>query len=307
MSLKAMSWALDQDCGGDDGLKVLLIAIGDAANDDGVTYKGQVAFGKKLKRSDRTIRARMQKLRETGLLATVERRRGNGSRTSDYTVLAPNWADRGGMIVGEDEELPQAVIDLTFPANHNRQDPSGPVNTGAGSPEANRGVTGSLSSGPDPSGDPSVSSANAEENLSSAGATPLSLVALPEPVMPKRVTYGGQTVPKDRVRMAARLIEVFNRETGRQLGCVTGQGKPSPTLTRVIGGIMMRDSVNEAAWEQAIVHTVANPPGFVEGTLQVGHIFGAQAAEHALANTGVATAKTGSTADALSSMWDAVA
>lgn len=291
MSLKAMSWALDQKLD-DDGLKVLLIAMGDAADDNGVTIKGQVALAKKLTRSDRTIRERMRRLEEMGLIARVQRRRPNGSRTSDYSVMAPNAASRAPMVEGDGEELPQVVVDLTIPAKDNRQDASGRSVEEGGSPEAKVGVTGRQASGPDPSENPSDPQTSSEGDARETTARVLELIPTDSPC-PRSMTYHGKRVSPKVLSLAVSLLDDFNREAGRRLGVLDGAGKASPALKQVVGALIARPGVHGDAWKTAVVNTIANPPGWADGQVQLGTIFGERAAEHALANTGSPVARVG--------------
>lgn len=122
-----------------------------------------------------------------------------------------------------------------------------------------------------------------------ASGRDLALVA-PSSEPPRRlspdVRYKGNVVPPPIVAAAKALLGVFNEATGRDLGAETAAGKPSPALTQIIGAMLARPQVMPDAWQDAIRNTVANPPRWVEGPVQIGTVFGERAAEHALTNTG---------------------
>lgn len=102
----------------------------------------------------------------------------------------------------------------------------------------------------------------------------------------KPVTYRSRRVPREVVDSATRLLAVFSEATGRPFRARTDAGDVLPALRQVIGALLTRPEVEEEAWERAIRNTVANPPGFVDGALVIGHVFGERAADHALANPG---------------------
>lgn len=94
-----------------------------------------------------------------------------------------------------------------------------------------------------------------------------------------RISYAGKRVPPETVKAAARLLEAFNAATGRTLGSTTH-------LKQIAGALLARPDVDVEAWERAIGNTVRNPPSFVAGPVQLGHVFGEKAADHALGNDG---------------------
>lgn len=129
-----------------------------------------------------------------------------------------------------------------------------------------------------PSSIPNLTSPDLEEQrVAAPGGAPTS------PSLP-RVNYRGKRVDGDTVAAAVRLLEVFNGSTGRQLGATGADGRPSPALKQIVGAMIIRPQVSGEQWEAAIRRTVTSPPSWVEGPLQLGHVFGERAAEHALAN-----------------------
>jgi hypothetical protein len=81
-----MTWAWEQELPGPQ--KLLLLALADHAGEDGKCYPGQMRLAEKCGVTDRSIRATIGKLEDTGLVARERRTRDNGSRTSDLYELA---------------------------------------------------------------------------------------------------------------------------------------------------------------------------------------------------------------------------
>ncbi len=99
MSNEATSWAARQGAGDGFGAKLLLMMLANHAGKDGVTVVGRKLLARECG-TERlaTVTELFGTLERLGLVGRLERRRGNGSRTSDWTVLAPGAADRGEMI-----------------------------------------------------------------------------------------------------------------------------------------------------------------------------------------------------------------
>jgi hypothetical protein len=253
VSVEAITWAFQQTPA-NSGLKLLLVALANDAGKHGVTFTGQATLADACSCKRETITRNLALLEEAGYIARVRRTRKNGSRTSDYTVLAPGWPDRGAMITATGEEVPDVVIGMTTPGQceESSREEIPPTNV-------------RKSGGPEPSEEPS-------ESLGSRARKP--------------VSYRGQRVPREQVDAAERLLAAFSAATGRSLGAFAGDGSPSPSLRQIIGAMRLRPEVTEPEWEQAIRHTVEAPPGFVDGPVQLGHVFGERAADHALANPG---------------------
>jgi hypothetical protein len=101
------------------------------------------------------------------------------------------------------------------------------------------------------------------------------------------VSYRGKRVSREVVADAEACLAVFNEMTGRGLSARTGDGNASAMLRQIVGALLERPHVSRDEWTRAIRNVAANPPDWVDGQLQIGHIFGARAADHALANDGV--------------------
>lgn len=111
MSWEAAAWAAEQRAPS-GGCKLLLMMLANSADTYGCTFVGQVLLAERCQCERETVSRNMAKLRDAGLIASAQRRRANGSRTSDWTVLAPNADDRGPMGDAPLEEFPQMVTDL---------------------------------------------------------------------------------------------------------------------------------------------------------------------------------------------------
>lgn len=103
---------------------------------------------------------------------------------------------------------------------------------------------------------------------------------------PKPVTYHGQRVPKEMVDSALRLLSEFNVVVRRNLGAYKTDGTASTSLKQIIGAMMEQPGTSEGQWVTAIRNVMMNPPDWVDGQLQLGHVFGPKASAHALSNTG---------------------
>jgi hypothetical protein len=105
---------------------------------------------------------------------------------------------------------------------------------------------------------------------------------------PKRkpVTYNGKRVPKEQVILAERLCEHYAAVTGKSTPAWTRTGDVTGPMKQIIGAIRVRDDVSEERWKRAISNTVANPPEWANGKVQIGTVFGLRAMEHALDNDG---------------------
>ena len=85
MSVQAISWAYGHDL--PMGCKATLVALANHADGDGVCYPGQVRLCIMIGCSERALRRYLQALEGAGLIERTERRRADGSRTSDQYRL----------------------------------------------------------------------------------------------------------------------------------------------------------------------------------------------------------------------------
>jgi hypothetical protein len=112
-------------------------------------------------------------------------------------------------------------------------------------------------------------------------------------IVDKPVSYRGKPVKPEVVGRAEGALAVFNEMTGRGLGARTTDGHASAMLKQIIGTMLEWPDVTAEEWATAIRHTVENPPDWVDGKqMQIGHIFGARAVQHALSNDGCPSARS---------------
>jgi hypothetical protein len=86
MAHEYTSWAYKQDLD-QPGAKFVLVALADSANADGYAFPGQKRLGSMTSMGERTVRRHLAFLEERGYIRRVERRRNDGSRTSDAYFL----------------------------------------------------------------------------------------------------------------------------------------------------------------------------------------------------------------------------
>lgn len=97
-----MTWAFDQDLTPEQ--KIVLLALADYADGDGVCFPGQKNLARKTSIPERTLRRRIQELEGLGLIIRRRRQGAEGYRTSDEYRLLP--AGVAGWPTGQ-EEAPQ--------------------------------------------------------------------------------------------------------------------------------------------------------------------------------------------------------
>lgn len=108
MSWQATSWAARQTAG-NSGRKALLLMVANAASPEGICFMGRAALAEGCECRPETVSANVGALETAGLLSRHQRRRANGSRTTDWIVLAPGWPDRGEMRDADPDDFPEEV------------------------------------------------------------------------------------------------------------------------------------------------------------------------------------------------------
>ena len=149
MSILAMTWAwglmeLDQS------QTLVLLALADAANDDGVCWPSQAEIGRKARLKDRAVRNQIRSLEAMGLVSVSRRATPQGRKTNVYhlnigynfSLQSKQPARNAGWVEGSDS---QPVDNPTFRCNQSNRhempvgDPTGtvvPVATGTVMPVA---------------------------------------------------------------------------------------------------------------------------------------------------------------------------
>jgi hypothetical protein len=161
MSTQATTWAFEQE-GLSSGAKFLLVAIADIADAYGVGFPGRALLADRCACTSKTVSENLSKLEAAGLIARRERRRRNGSRTSDWIVLAPNSGDRGMLRDAPSEEYPGYIAEVARRGSGNETSPR------SGNEMCLGQVT--FSGRPEPSEEPSEESSPSGEPKSSAVA-----------------------------------------------------------------------------------------------------------------------------------------
>jgi hypothetical protein len=94
------------------------------------------------------------------------------------------------------------------------------------------------------------------------------------------VRHGRKVVPPLLVEDAMRALEHFNAQTGRACQPFTGRGKPSESLSRMIGAMLDYPAVR-IEWRRMIDRCLADP--WWDGPASTGCIFGPKVVEESLA------------------------
>lgn len=143
MSVEASSWAFAVR-GVKSGPKFVLVAIANVADKAGVGFPGRVTLAQATASRPETVSENLGRLADAGLIARVQRRRGNGSRTSDWIILAPHHPDRAPMADALPDDYPDdEVANLARTSSGGESSPEvyppGQVrNSGAPEPPGNR-------------------------------------------------------------------------------------------------------------------------------------------------------------------------
>ena len=142
MTAQARDWAWEQPVKG--GLKLVLLALAERSDIFGVTYIGQATAAAMTGLSPRAVSENMAKLEQDGIIARFRRARGNGSRTSDWIVLAPLDVDRGRMEDHPADGRPEPVIETARRphADSAHDESAGPKVQKRGGPEPTEEPTG---------------------------------------------------------------------------------------------------------------------------------------------------------------------
>ncbi len=149
MSILAMTWAwglmeLDQS------QTLVLLALADAANDEGACWPSQAEIGRKARLKDRAVRNQIRSLEAAGLLSVSRRATPQGRKTNvyrlnigcDFSLQSKQPARNAGWVEGSESE---PVDNPTFRCNQSNRhempvgDPTGtlvPVATGTVMPVA---------------------------------------------------------------------------------------------------------------------------------------------------------------------------
>ena len=119
LSIAAMNWAWRQAL--TPTLKLVLMALADAADEHGVCWPSVSTLAKKCSVSTRTVRRSLRVLMDSGMLIAEARRRGDGSSTSNRYRL---------LVARGDNMSPPRDAGVTRPGQVCQGDPDVPVTPG---------------------------------------------------------------------------------------------------------------------------------------------------------------------------------
>lgn len=243
------------------GELVVLLALADNAHDDGGgAYPTVPTIASKARLSERQVQRCLRSLVAGGLIS--DDGVGPNGATSWRLLMSDNLSPRGDVDVGGDD---MSGVTLVSPfrdvgVTHNHQEPSGSL-SGVAVEEQQHDKPPLL--GESATQRPAHASVPAREGR-------------------KPVTYRGRTVPRPTVQAAEHLLDVFADATGSRLAPRTGDGRPSQALKQIVGALLERPDEPSDVWERGVRAMVADPPGWIDGRLMVGHLFGPRAAEHTI-------------------------
>jgi hypothetical protein len=131
VSVEAITWAFKQDVR-TPGAKLVLIALANCADEAGLCFPGQKYLSKHTSQGVRTVRRHLDYLEMKGWIERRERRRQDGTRTSDLFVLNMFPSKRPNLPVDEHQA---AKIDTSsgqiiqgqrpnWPDNYTSEEPS---------------------------------------------------------------------------------------------------------------------------------------------------------------------------------------
>jgi len=125
VSILAMTWAwglMDLD----QSQTLVLLALADAANDDGVCWPSQAEIGRKARLKDRAVRNQIRSLEAMGLVSVSSRSTSQGRKTNvyrlnvgcDFSLQSKQPARNAGWVEGSDS---QPVDNPTFRCNQSNR------------------------------------------------------------------------------------------------------------------------------------------------------------------------------------------
>ncbi len=246
MSVKALSWAWEQELA--EGEKLLLMAIADHADDEGVCWPGQAGLARKIGRTDRTVRTRLVKLEALGLIARKPRYNAEGHRTSDMiTLLMPT-----GKLCHRKTLPPEEAAS---------GEPSGVLPTPLGSTTV--GDSPTVKSG-NTSGEGDRPNQEADEDR------------------PPPVTVDRHRLTAEEWRMARTIMAEWNMLAGTEFHLTGTRGKATEHLKRIVGRIRENPEVTLDRHIEVVRYNCAHPWWQGKPTT-IGVIYGPQAFPRCLA------------------------
>jgi hypothetical protein len=240
-------WAFGVTTGSTPRKAVLMMLSSMADWQTGRCEAKQATLAAGTEASERTVRDHLRGLEEAGVIARRRQVRVDGSRRGDEFLLLAPWVT----------EWPDGQ-------------PAAPAGT-PGERASSLPADDDRSNRQLPPGKNNQQERPKEQTPASRART-------------RPMTYRSRPVPREVQDLAGMLVEVFGVRAGRSgVHAYLADGSPTPEMRQVVGAMMARPNVSGDEWLAAINATAANPPSWVDGPLQVGHVFGERAAAHALA------------------------
>lgn len=199
MSVVVSTWVWQHSEVEQRGDLLVLLALADHAQDDGTkAYPSVATLAQKARLSRRGVQLALRRLETQGAIVQA----GSGPRGCvSYSIpMGAATSPSLGAVTSPGE--------LTSRANSVPQ--GGEVSDTKG---ANR-------TSPEPSIEPSKNRPSGDRESK------------------KSVKHNGKVVPAGRLSLAVAVLGEFNRQTGSSIGPYTGAGKPSDSLTRIIGALV---------------------------------------------------------------------
>lgn len=254
MSWQATAWAARQ-AAGNTGRKCVLLVLANEANKNGYCWPGRATIAADCECRVETISGHLAALEEAGLIARFQRRRVNGSRTSDWIVLAPNAEDRGEMTDADTDEVPGYIAEVA--ATRKGAESSGEDPPSRDSQDRQVGIPGSPEPSKEPS-TPSVLRVDAQASMKVNGG--------------KQIKVGGKPVDREAWALTERILDEFNAQAGRKLGLLTGSGEPSEAATRIYSRVLAWPNLSFDRHREIIRCTLIEK--WWDGPTQIGHFYG---------------------------------
>lgn len=263
MSWQATSWAARQTAG-NSGRKALLLLIANAANANGVSFEGRKALARECECRPETVSANLGALEAAKLIARFQRRRDNGSRTTDWIVLAPYWPDRGEMRDGDPQELPEAVARASTKRSgedfQREENETGQVRN-SGSPETVNELNSLSSSSP-------PATLDLEDGMSQEIRCDAATL------LASKTKVGARLVAPKEMGIAAAALAEFNRQAnanyglGGHLSALVGRIRERPSMTAEQHVRLVRAAWRDRWWERN-GNGRRPAPGVIYGTAAV--------------------------------------
>lgn len=281
MSVEAITWAFAQDGAPGDKLapgdKFLLVAIANIVNEAGIGFPGRERLAEMTGWDKATVSRHLKALEERRLIARAERRRANGSRTSDWTVVAPGRCAASRAPIKSplrDDDFPVEVMALLEPPDDGCVS-SGDDLQGDDLPPGQVALSGSPEPSEEPSEDPSTSASAREAEHDDSGIPEEMRVDARELLRSKR-KVDGRIVAEREMSIAAAALAEFNRRAGKALSL-------GPHLARIVPRIRDHPSWGADSYVRVVEAAFRDPWWLRAGSrnreTHVGCVFGPGAFE----------------------------